>query len=94
MVRFFGRWDWRSESPRRVAPLAATACRQPESWMRRAIDPDWEWTLTNLLVAATVEAFSGIRVPRPGAEPDSPEEGGGAGRTADEVDAALARRRR
>lgn len=89
MVRFFGRWDWRSEPPSRVAPLVATAFRQPESWMRRAVDPDWEWSLTNHLVAAIVDAFSETPVPRPGIgpEPDA------SGRTGEEIDAMLARRR-
>ena len=89
MVRFFGRWDWRDEPPWRVAPLAAVACRQPESWARRVVDADWEWSLTNHLVAAIVDAFSKAPVPRPGiAQAD-----GGGGRTSKEVDALLARRR-
>ena len=87
MVRLYGLTDWRTMPPSQVAPLAEVAVKQPESWMRREIDPDWQWTLEAQLLGALVEVISGEPSGRPLKDDiDDMQEG----RTAAEVDRLLA----
>lgn len=55
-MRRFYNTDWRILPGRQAAALCAVMIRQPESWVHRALNPDWQWAdLSNQLGVAAVD---------------------------------------
>lgn len=55
-ARFYGLFDVRTLPVRRLAGYAATMIKQPESWVYRAHDPDWQWGIQEYLLAIIADA--------------------------------------
>lgn len=51
-MRLLGVTSWRGLRPSRAAGLLEVLLRQPESWTRRAMDPDWQWHDMGVSLAA------------------------------------------
>lgn len=41
--RFYGVQDWRDLAPLSAGALCVAMIQQPESWVHRAMNPDWMW---------------------------------------------------
>jgi hypothetical protein len=79
--------------------------RQPESWIYRAVDPDWRWgiaehiaaiqadNLNTLVWAKTKDAARGKNAPKPIPRPHAPSKSVSEDLTPEEIEEILARPR-